>query len=184
MGLRSKTAAAAACALVVAAAGVLAGCGEKGHEKNPTREGLALPLGGIEYNVFITRQLNTKIPPDNAYYNGPQAPRGETFYGVFLQACNKGKEPRRTTDRFEIVDNQGNKFEPIELPEENPFAYESRRLNPQECIPQSGSVAQQGPAAGSMLLYRLPLGVTENRPLELEIHGSTSTEKHTVELDI
>ena len=184
MGLRSKTLAAWACALVLGAAGAVAGCGEKGHEKHPTREGLALPLAGIEYNVFITRQLNTKIPPDNAYYDGPQAPKGETFYGVFLQACNKGKEPRRTTDHFEVVDNQGNRFEPIELPEDNPFAYESRLLNPQECIPQSGSVAQQGPTAGSMLLYRLPLGVTENRPLELEIEGPTAAEKLTVELDI
>ena len=183
MGLRSKTAAACACALVAATAGAVAGCGEKGHEKDPAREGLALPIGGIEYNVFITRQLNTKIPPDNAYYDG-QAPKGETLYGVFLQACNKGKEPRRTTDRFEIVDNQGNKFEPIELPEDNAFAYEPRLLNPQECIPEAGSAAQQGPTAGSMLLYRLPLGVTENRPLELEIHARTGPEKHTVELDI
>ena len=181
MSLRSKTAAACACALVVGAAA--AGCGEKGHEKDPTREGLALPISGIEYNVFITRQLNTKIPPDNAYYD-KDAPKGETLYGVFLQACNKGKEPRRTTDRFEIVDNQGNHFEPIELPENNPFAYESRVLNPHECIPQPGSVAQQGPTAGAMLLYQLPLGVTENRPLELEIEGATSAEKHTVELDI
>jgi hypothetical protein len=185
MGLRSKTAAARACALALAAGSVVgAGCGEKGHEKDPTREGLALPLEGIEYNVFITRQLNTKIPPDSAYYHGPEAPKGETFYGVFLQACNKGKRPRRTTEHFEIVDNQGNKFEPIELPEDNEFAYAPQLLDPHECIPESGSVAQQGPAAGSMLLYKLPLGVTENRPLELEIKAPTTTEHLTVELDI
>ena len=185
MRLRSKTAAGVACALVVGAGGVAgAGCGEKGHEKDPTREGLALPLGGIEYNIFLTRQLNTRIPPDDAYYDGPQPPKGETFYGVFLQACNKGKEPTRTTDHFEVVDNQGNSFDPIPLPATNHFAYDARLLNPQECIPQAGSVAQQGPAAGSMLLFRLPLGVTENRPLELEIEGPERAEKLTVELDI
>ena len=184
MGLRSKTVAACACALVVGAGAVAAGCGEKGDEKEPTREGLALPLAGVEYNVFITRQLNTKIPPDNAYYDGPQPPKGETFYGVFLQACNKAKEPRQTTDEFEIVDNQDNRFKPIELPEDNPFAYEPRLLNPQECIPQAGSVAQQGPTAGAMLLFRLPLGVTENRPLELEIKGPATAKTYRVELDI
>ena len=44
-------------------------------------------------------------------------------------------------------------------------------LAPNECIPESGSVAQLGPTAGSMLLFRLPLANTEYRPLELEIEG-------------
>jgi len=33
-------------------------------------------------------------------------------------------------------------------------------------------VAQLGPSAGSMLLFRLPLENTEYRPLELEVQGS------------
>jgi uncharacterized lipoprotein YehR (DUF1307 family) len=59
---------AAACVLVLAAS--LAACGTKDEEQGveePAREGLALPLGGVEYNVFITRQLNPKIPPDDAF---------------------------------------------------------------------------------------------------------------------
>ena len=58
-----------------------------------------------------------------------------------------------------------------------------RTLAPKECIPQAGSVAQLGPAAGSMLLFELPLETIENRPLELEIEGEEG-ETLVYELDI
>jgi hypothetical protein len=169
-----------------------AACGNADEEPgvdHPAREGLALNLGGVDYNVFITRQLNTRIPPDDAYVDqGTEPDAGETFYGVFLQACNPAKEdgdPASTqpVDAFKIVDNQGNEFEPEELPEDNHFAYHPRELLPQECIPEAGSVAQLGPSAGSMLLFRLPLENTEYRPLELELEGE-GDEHLAFELDI
>jgi hypothetical protein len=169
-----------------------AACGNADEEPgvdHPAREGLALNLGGVDYNVFITRQLNTRIPPDDAYVDeGTEPDAGETFYGVFLQACNPAKEdgdPASTqpVDAFKIVDNQGNEFEPEELPEDNHFAYHPRELLPQECIPEAGSVAQLGPSAGSMLLFRLPLENTEYRPLELELDGE-GDEHLAFELDI
>jgi hypothetical protein len=158
----------AACALVLAAAA--AGCGSHGQgTEEAAREGLSLGLAGIDYNVFITRELNPQIPPDSAYYKGPLPGKGQTLYGVFLQACNNGKKPLPTARDFTVVDNQGNKFHPSPLPADNDFAYHPIRLNPQECEPAAGSVAQLGPTAGSMLLFKLPLTNTENRPLELEI---------------
>jgi hypothetical protein len=169
-----------------------AACGNADEEPgvdHPAREGLALNLGGVDYNVFITRQLNTRIPPDDAYVEaGTEPDAGETLYGVFLQACNPAKEdgdPASTqpVDAFKIVDNQGNEFEPEELPEDNHFAYHPRELLPQECIPEAGSVAQLGPSAGSMLLFRLPLENTEYRPLELELEGE-GDEHLAFELDI
>jgi hypothetical protein len=182
MPLPTKTIA-AACALLLA--GGLAGCGdEEPGVDEPAREGLALELSGVDYNVFITRQLNPAIPPDNAYYKGPPVTKGQTLYGVFLQACNNSDEAQRTASEFKILDNQGNEFEPAELPEENDFAYRATELNPKECIPQSGSVAQLGPTAGSMLLFRLPLAITENRPLELEVESPVAGEHLTFELDI
>jgi hypothetical protein len=172
--------------LAVLAAGVAA-CGEADVEQGveePAREGLALELEGIEYNVFITRQLNTRIPPDDAYVEaGTEPDKGETLYGVFLQACNRSDDTHETVDRFKIVDNQGNEFEPEELPEDNQFAYHAKELLPDECIPEAGSVAQLGPTAGSMLLFRLPLANTEYRPLELEVEG-TGDEHLTFKLDI
>lgn len=172
--------------LLVLAAGAAA-CGEADVEQGveePAREGLALELDGVEYNVFITRQLNTRIPPDDAYVEeGTEPDAGETLYGVFLQACNRSDDAQETVDDFKIVDNQGNEFEPEELPEENKFAYHARKLLPDECIPETGSVAQLGPSAGSMLLFRLPLDNTEYRPLELEVEGA-GDERLTFLLDI
>ncbi len=174
----------AACVLAVAAPLGLAACGEE-HPgvDEPAREGLALELDGVTYNVFITRQLNIKVPPDDAYFDGPEPEPGETLYGVFIQVCNNSDEPRETVSEFVVKDNQDNEFEPEELPEDNAFAYSARTLNPDECIPEAGSVAQLGPSAGSMLLFQLPLDATENRPLELEVEGE-SGETLTFELDI
>jgi hypothetical protein len=169
--------------LVLAACGGLAACGdEEPGVDEPAREGLALELEGVDYNVFITRQLNPRVPPDGAYVS-EEAPAGETLYGVFIQACNHSDEPHETVSEFVVKDNQENEFEPEELPEDNAFAYSARTLNPDECIPEAGSVAQLGPSAGSMLLFQLPLEVTENRPLELEMEGE-SGETLTFDLDI
>jgi hypothetical protein len=164
----------------------LAACGTKDEEQGvdePAREGLALELDGVDYNVFITRQLNIKVPPDDAYFDGDEPAQGETLYGVFIQVCNNSNDTQQTVDEFLIKDNQGNEFEPEELPEDNHFAYHGSELLPDECIPESGSVAQLGPSAGSMLLFRLPLENTEYRPLELEVEGE-GDEHLTFELDI
>jgi len=169
--------------LVAVAALGLAACGdEEPGVDEPAREGLALELDGVDYNVFITRQLNPRVPPDEAYVTDEPAP-GQTFYGVFIQACNNSDEPRETVSGFMVHDNQDNEFEPTELPEDNAFAYAPRTLDPKECIPEAGTVAQLGPSAGSMLLFELPLENTENRPLELEIEGEGG-ETLTFELDI
>ena len=108
-----------ACAAAAALMPVLAACGveDQGVEE-PAREGLAIDIDGINYNVFITRQLNLAIPPDKAYYEGPAAKPGNALYGVFVQACNISEDEDRTTidlENFVVEDNQGNEFEPIEL---------------------------------------------------------------------
>jgi len=186
----------AACAVALALAGGLSACGfekpELGTEEEPGREGLALELAGVDYNVFITRELNLRITPDKAYYKGPEAKPGKVLYGVFIKVCGntKGERPRSVPVRnFVVKDNQGNEYHPKELPEDDAFAYQPRPLSFEECIPQSGSVAQQGPTAGSMLLYEFPLQQTENRPLEMVIHGpfdlgEGKRESLHIELDI
>jgi hypothetical protein len=178
MALRKHTI--AACALSLALMGGIVACGAD-HEdigvEEPAREGLALDIGGLDYNVFLTRQLNLAITPDKDYYEGPPAKPGNTLYGIFILVCNPGDDTVLSAEEFVVTDNQGNEFEPIELPEDNAFAYNSRELGKQQCIPEDGSVAQQGPTAGSMLLFDLPLEDTENRPLELEI-TSQPTDEH------
>lgn len=181
-----------ACALLAATALALASCGHPSEEagiEEPAREGLAIPIGDAYYNVFQTRQLNLATVPDRNYYDGEPASKEDALYAVFLQACNRSKRPVETADHFAVVDNQGEEFEPLELPEENAFAYEARRLEPDECIPEVGSVAQQGPAGAAMLLFELPIDATENRPLELEVQApldpeSGKREKRKFELDL
>jgi hypothetical protein len=168
---------------VLASCAGLAACGdEEPGVDEPAREGLALELDGIDYNVFITRQLNPRVAPDGAYVS-EDPPAGEALYGVFIQVCNNSDEPHETVSDFVVKDNQDNEFEPEELPEDNAFAYSARTLDPDECIPEAGSVAQLGPSAGSMLLFQLPLETTENRPLELELEADNG-EMLTFELDI
>jgi hypothetical protein len=171
---------AVACALVAAAALGVTACGKESKDAGitePASEGLSIPVGRIDYDVFITRQLNLRVPPDKAYYKGPEPGKDENLYGVFLQACNHGERPAPTAESFKVVDNQDNEYEPVSLPADDAFAYQPRTLNPDQCIPEEGSVAQQGPTAGSMLLFRLPLDATENRPLELEIQSPFDPER-------
>jgi hypothetical protein len=173
------------CLAVLAA--VAGACGEADVEQGveePAREGIAVPLDGVDYNVFITRQLNPRITPDKAYVDADvEQGSDDTLYGVFVQVCNRSDDTHETADRFKIVDSQGNEFEPEELPEDDEFAYHAKELAPNECIPEAGSVAQLGPTAGAMILFRLPLANTEFRPLELEVEGS-GDEKLKFELDI
>lgn len=172
-----------ACALALAAPLGLASCGnskEPGIDA-PAREGLAIEMEGVDYTIFITRELNSRITPDSAYVS-TEAPPGSALYGVFLRACNVSKDRRTTAGQFTVRDNQNNTFRPKTVPADNPFAYTPRTLNPQECIPEAGSVAQLGPTAGSMLLFELPLDNTENRPLELEVE--LNGQKRTFTLDI
>ena len=115
--LRSLTLLACLMALAVA----VAACGdEEPGVDEPAREGLALPLDGVEYNVFITRQLNPAIPADDAFFEGPEPGPDENLYGVFIQACNNTEDVHETVDEFLVKDNHGNEFEPERAPRGEP----------------------------------------------------------------
>lgn len=170
---------------VAALAALMAGCGPDEEERlhEPVREGLSVPLEGLDYTVFITRQLNLRDPEDKGYYPGDEAAPGHSLYGVFLEACNHGKEPVRSSQEFAIEDAQGNEFHPEILRSDNPFAYKAASVPPKNCIPARGSLAQQGPTSGAMLLFELPLEAAENRPLELVVTGEGGG-RAVFELDI
>ena len=184
MRLASLRSALIACA---AAALVASGCGEE-EEGEAKREGLGVDVGGLTYNVYITRQINQRDAEDRAYYHGPEPKPGTTYYGVFISVCNEeGDEPLRPVDEFKVVDNQGNEFEPLEVEEENAFAYRSRLLPKKACVPEDGSVAASGPTAGALLVFEIPVQSIENRPLELEIEdeGDDGEIEHgAIELDL
>ena len=188
---RRRTNLTALAALALVCAGVLTGCGKSSNEPGETvREGLSTPLAGLRYTVFLTRQLNVANEEDKGYLPGRQeAPPGKGLYGVFLEACNRSDKEAIAASRFYIEDTQGNRFSPEGLAVDNPFAYHGGPVAPKNCEPARGSLAQQGPTSGAMLLFEIPLAATENRPLELHIEGpfNASTghpEEATVILDI
>jgi hypothetical protein len=159
---------------VIALCGALvAGCGENPRENNASREGLPERVGGIDYNVYITRELNLKDVEDSGYYKGPEAPPGFALYGVFMTACNPAESATspnvQASSDFTVIDTQGNRFRPLPIPSSNIFAYQPVALKHKACIPKRGSLASSGPTNGSLLIFRLPLTALENRPLDLEI---------------
>lgn len=156
----------ASAALLCVSVAVATGCGQ-GEEA--TREGLATNLEGVTYNVLITRQLNLNDVEDRGYAELPPPAPGSTYYGVFLQACNVTDAPLRTASDFRIVTTQEEEFDPVALEPENPFAYQSSELGPDQCIPEVGSLASDGPTAGALLVFEIPIEATENRPLELHV---------------
>ncbi|MGI8750686.1 MAG: hypothetical protein ACR2J6_09110 [Thermoleophilaceae bacterium] len=191
MALIRRTVAACLAALVLTAGLSACGGAEVGSEEVPGREGLAIGVGGVDYNIFITRELNLRIAPDKAYYRGPAAAPGKVLYGVFLQSCGASAKPVPTADihKFVVEDNEGTQYLPKELPKDNAFAYQPTVVADKHCTPEPGSVAQQGPTNGSMLLYEFPLQSTENRPLTLHIEGpydllKQRRESKLVELDL
>jgi hypothetical protein len=177
------------CVMAALLAVVVAGCGSNPRENNAGREGAPEKVGKVEYNVYITRELNLKDVEDSGYYQGPEAPPGFALYGVFLTACNQGSGSVQPAGDFSVIDSQGNRFKPLPLPLTNMFAYHPHPLTHQNCIPTIGSVAADSPTNGSLLVFKLPLTTLENRPLDLEIvsapdPGSGQTETGRVELDI
>jgi hypothetical protein len=178
----------AICALALACLAVLAGCGKVSNKPGETvPEGLSTPLDGLRYTVFLTRQLNLANEEDKGYLPGyKEAAPHRGLFGVFIEACNKGKHPAPATDSFYIEDAQGNRFAPQKLAPDNPFAYHGGTVPPQNCVPVRGSLAQQGPTSGALLLFNLPLANTENRPLTLHIENPAlgSPPEATVTLDI
>src|SRR5687768_575230 len=61
-----------------AAAASFSGCflKEEPEEGEALREGLAVKVGGIEYTVYITRELNPALPDDRGYWQGEEAKPG------------------------------------------------------------------------------------------------------------
>jgi hypothetical protein len=185
MDLRRPARSAVACAAALALTLGVSACGKKHEPGEPLREGLSQPINGLRYTVFLTRQLNIQSTEDKGYVpDTKEAEPGHGLFGVFLQACNTSKKTATAVglESFKIVDAQGDEYSPEPLEAKNPFAYNGGPVLPENCEPARGSLAQQGPTSGALLLFDLPLAATENRPLELRIEGQP--EEAIVTLDI
>src|SRR5262245_21908826 len=93
-------------ALCALAAGlVVAGCGsENAQEELEAAEGQHLEIGGLIYNVAITRFLNPDDTEDSEYLVGQDPPEpGKSYLGVFLTIVNRGEDTLPSADGFVVA---------------------------------------------------------------------------------
>ena len=146
--------------IALSAALALAGCGNKIETRTVGEtEGLYIDIGGLKYQVQISRIINPNDIEDRHYLQGlpsdAAAEADEAWFGVWVQVQNTTSEGTfDTATDFEIVDTQENSFQPIGL-EDNVFAYAPERLGPNSVLPNSESPPGQGPIQGSLLLFKL-----------------------------
>ena len=100
-------------ALLVPAALLSAGCGDKPTD---VEEGEPLDLGGLIYNVAITRFLNPADTEDQAYLAGmPPPPKNKDYLAVFLTIKNEGDDPLPSAHTYIVTDTIGDTFRPLEV---------------------------------------------------------------------
>jgi hypothetical protein len=173
-----------ALALVSVAVLGLAACGAD-HERSSGEEGEFIAVGDATYQVQLTRLLNPRIRPDDAYLRGQPPPtKKESYLGVFLQITNEGDAPYSPPRDMKVVDTQGNEYLPLDATQGG-FGLEfGKPLAHNDMIPPPNSPAAEGPINGAMVLFRVSVdSATNNLPLELEVPtGPDSSSK--IELDI
>jgi hypothetical protein len=169
----------------IAAAVLAVGAGACGEEhESIVVEGEPLELGELSFNVQLTRFLNADDTEDSEYLEGqPDPPTGQEYLAVFMDVENEGDEDIRlpTYEQVEVEDTTGTTAHPVET--DSLFALRlAEEIAAGAEVPEEDSAASSGPVQGAFLLFLVPTGVTENRPLELKIdaHG----EEGAIELDL
>jgi len=191
----------AATVLALALAASVAACGKK-HETivDAETEALYVDVGGLTYQVQVSRELNALDVEDQTYLKGlppgtvPLAPT-ESWFGVFLRVGNEEDRPAFAAEDFQIHDTTYEEgkicvpangcFRPVRLDvRKNAFAYAPSQIDPDELYPTTSSAAQQGVVQATVLVFRVPYAAYDNRPLELKLKSSASDVEGTITLDL
>lgn len=176
------------------AALTLAACG--GSDNGPITRGeseaVNVKAGELIYQVQLSRMLNPAASDDRQFLSGvaePELADDEQWFGVWVRAQNVSDEPQQAAERFTIVDAEGNEYQPVELDETNPFQYratvvDGKSGNGVPLLPEPESAAGSGPIQGAMLLFKLPYGIYENTPVELQITPAEGGDPSVIKLDL
>jgi len=183
--------------LVLLAALALSACGSShtqlNHEDNTGAGGVNseyITLGGLKYQVQISRVLNPYSVEDSGYLAGipprlAQLPPGQDWFGVFLLVLNPSHVAQPSVSDFVLSDTQNNKFRPVPLPTTNVYAYHAVTVAPGQQIPEINSTAYYSQTQAALLLFKIPVGEFDNRPLTLTLTDPTDpTQTATVTLDV
>src|SRR5918992_761797 len=98
--------------LLATALVALAGCGGgTGVVTTAETEGLYLDIGGLKYQVQLSRYMNPNDVEDRDYFAGlpestAQPAADETWFGIWVRVQNVSDEPHRAAGVWEIHDPQ------------------------------------------------------------------------------
>jgi hypothetical protein len=183
IALRRRLHALAVVVLALASLG-LAACGGS-EERSSGEEGEFIKVDGTTYQVQLTRLLNGRIRPDDAYLRGqPPATSDEAYLAVFLRIKNESGKAYSPPRDMKVVDTEGNEYLPLDATQSG-FGLEfAKPIGPDDEAPQPNSPAAEGPTNGALVLFRVKLdSATNNLPLELEIPTGPDSSS-AIELDI
>ncbi|HVD38560.1 MAG TPA: hypothetical protein VNC15_06985 [Solirubrobacterales bacterium] len=168
---------------LLALAVAVSACGYESDSKS-VAEGQSVELGDLKYNVTFSRYLNPNDSEDEAFLVGQkEAPKGETYFGVFFEVQNESDEPQPLPSTLKITDADEQEYEVLES--ESIFALPfNGTVEAEEQIPRLDTAAQLGPIEGSVAIFLLPEEASENRPLTLHIPGEGDEEGAEVTLDL
>jgi hypothetical protein len=177
--------------LIAVAALVVGACGNKEETTlHGDTEGIYIDVGGLKYQVQISRVLNPTDREDRDYLvdlpAGEQLAADENWFAVFMRVENDSDKAEPATDGYSIKDTQGNEYKPVAMGPKNVFAYRRAVLQPKDILPLPSSAAAENTIQGSMLLFKIPVANFQNRPLELQIPPPEGAEggTGTVDLDV
>ena len=168
--------------LALAVLGV-SGCGnDVGKEAD---EGIPIKLGDLQITVQETRFLNPGQPDDGEYLAGQQlpTPAGKSYLGVFLTMDNQGDSPVTlpSNAQMSVTDTTGAAY--ASVPSHTDFAAPlGTQLAGGASIPAPGTAAANGPTQAALVIFLVDEGVSENRPLKLEIDFQGETGAITLDI--
>jgi hypothetical protein len=170
---------------------VAAGCGQEEHVTTATTEGVYLDIGGLNYQIEMSRYMNPNDIEDAEYLKGlPQGtaqPRGdETWFGVWVRVENFSDKSLPVADTWEIRDTLDKIYRPLPIDTKvNVFALDTHTAVPAKgVIPNPETAAGQGPIQGLLLLFKIKDDSLQNRPLELRFSNGPQGETGTYDLDV
>jgi hypothetical protein len=149
-----------------------------------------LYVGSLTYEVQLSRELNPFNAEDAAYLQGvPAAERklepGQEWFAVFMQVYNSTPREYQASRDIVISDTENNSYTPLELGEINQFAYRAGAVVPHSQLPTPGTIADDDPAQGQLLLYKIQIASLDNRPLQIKIvNPENPSESASAELDV
>ena len=174
---------------IVAVAVTVSACGNKQAETlHGDTEGTYLDLGGMKYQVQISRQLNPADVEDRAYLKGvtDQLGTDDVWFAVFVRVQNDSDKVQRPATAYEITDTQDNTYDPVAIDLKlNDYGYAPVPIVGKGLLPNPNSTAAQNSINGQLLLFKIPRANLDNRPLELKIHNPDDFQQvATVNLDV